>query len=84
MKEVGETELQKKFDDRLHQISYFLRLKFLSSLGHLNEIITTDYHYIMKIALFALDEIFGEWREITCKKLCELYAKFSKMYIISR
>ncbi|RGB25075.1 hypothetical protein C1646_675874 [Rhizophagus diaphanus] len=29
------------------------------------------------------DEIFKE-NEITCKELCELYAKFSKMYIISR
>jgi hypothetical protein len=37
----------------------------------------------MKIALFALDEIF-EGNEITCKELCELYAKFSKMYIMSR
>ena len=39
----------------------------------------------MKIALFALDEIFGDWNsEIICKELCEFYAKFSKMYIMSR
>ena len=38
----------------------------------------------MKIAIFALDEIFGEWDQITCKELCELYAKFGRMYIISR
>ncbi|RGB36928.1 hypothetical protein C1646_666583 [Rhizophagus diaphanus] len=37
----------------------------------------------MKIAFFALDKIF-KGNEITCKKLCELYAKFSKMYIMSR
>ncbi|RGB34250.1 hypothetical protein C1646_760787 [Rhizophagus diaphanus] len=37
----------------------------------------------MKIALFALDEIF-EGNEITCKELCKLYAKFSRMYIMSR
>ena len=38
----------------------------------------------MKIAIFALDEIFDEWNQITCKELCELYAKFNKMYITSK
>ena len=39
----------------------------------------------MKIAFFALDEIFGDWNgKITCKELCKFYAKFSKMYIMSR
>ncbi len=84
LKEVGGMELQKKFDDKLCQISCFSGLKFLSSLGRLNVITAADYCHIMKIALFALDEIFGKWREITCKELCELYAKFSKMYIMGR
>jgi hypothetical protein len=38
----------------------------------------------MKIALFALDDVFDEWNEITCNELCDLYSKFSKMYIMSR
>ncbi|PKC00574.1 hypothetical protein RhiirA5_427980 [Rhizophagus irregularis] len=50
---------------------------------HLNILTASDYRNIMKIALFALNEIF-EGNEITCKELCKLYAKFSKMYIMSR
>jgi hypothetical protein len=38
----------------------------------------------MKIAIFALDGIFEEWNNITCDELCQLYAKFSKMYMMSR
>jgi hypothetical protein len=39
----------------------------------------------MKIAIFALDEIFDdEWNEISCNNICELYVKFNKMYIMSR
>ena len=56
----------------------------MSRLGHLNMMTASDYRHIMKIALFALDDIFDEWNQITCTELCELYAKFSKMYIMSR
>jgi hypothetical protein len=85
LKEVGEIELQKEFDERLQKIPYFSSFKFLNKLGHLNVIIISDYCHIMKIALFALDNIFDEWNHrIICRKLCDLYAKFSKMYIMSR
>ncbi|UZO26041.1 uncharacterized protein OCT59_018290 [Rhizophagus irregularis] len=83
LKAVGGTELQKKFDDRLRQIPRFPGLKLLHKLGHLNVLTVSDYCNIMKIAFFVLDEIF-EGNEITCKELCELYAKFSKIYIMSR
>ncbi|CAG8756861.1 12537_t:CDS:2, partial [Rhizophagus irregularis] len=45
---------------------------------------SSDYSHIIKIAIFALDEIFSEENEITCKELCELYTKFNKMYTMSR
>ena len=45
---------------------------------------TANHQYIMKIILFALDDIFDEWNQITCNELCEFYGKFSKMYIMSR
>jgi hypothetical protein len=60
LKEVGGTDLQKKFDDRLRQILRFPSLKLFNKLGHLNVITASDYRHIMKIALFALDEIFGD------------------------
>jgi hypothetical protein len=84
LKDVGGTALQKKFDDRLRRISRFSGLKLLSNLGHLKVMTAADYRHIMKIGLFALDDVFDEWNHITCTKLCELYAKFSKMYIMSR
>ena len=43
-----------------------------------------DYRNVMKIALFALDNIFETWNEITCDNLCKLYMTFSYMYIISK
>ncbi|GBC01530.1 hypothetical protein RclHR1_42140001 [Rhizophagus clarus] len=38
----------------------------------------------MKVALFAVDNIFEKWNQITCDELCNLYVKFSKMYIMSK
>ena len=84
LKAVGRAGLQKNFDERLRQIPRFPGLKLISKLGHLNVITASDYRHVMKTALFILDDIFNEWNQITCKELCELYAKFSKMYIMSR
>lgn len=84
LKQVGGTELQKVFDERLRQIPRFSGLKLLSKLGQLKVMTAADHRHIMKIILFALDDIFDEWNQITCNELCELYAKFSKMYIMSR
>jgi hypothetical protein len=84
LKKVRGTKLQKEFDERLRQIPRFSGLKLINKLGHLKLITAADYRHIMKIALFALDDIFDEWNEISCNELCEVYVKFSKMYIMSR
>jgi hypothetical protein len=84
LKQVGGTELQKVFDDRLRQVPRFPGLKLFSKFGQLKVMTAADHRHIMKIILFALDDIFDEWNQITCNELCELYAKFSKMYIMSR
>jgi hypothetical protein len=84
LKQVGGTELQKIFDERIRQIPHFSGLKLLNKLGQLKVMTAADHRHIMKIILFALDDIFDEWNQITCNELCELYAKFSKMYIMSR
>jgi len=84
LKRAGGTNLQREFNDCLRQIPHFPGLKLISHLGHLKVVTTADYHHIMKIAIFALDEIFEDETQITCTELCELYAKFSKMYIMSR
>ena len=83
LKIVRGTELQKEFNERLRKIPHFSGLKLYHKLGHLHILTASDYCNIMKIALFALDEIF-EGNEIICKELCKLYAKFSRMYIMSR
>lgn len=85
LKEVGGVDLQKEFDERIRQIPRFPGLKLISKLGHLNVITAADYRHIMKIVIFALDEIFDEtWNEINCNNICELYVKFNKMYMMSR
>ena len=84
LKNTGGKELQMIFDDHLRQISHFLSLKLPSKLGQLKVATASDYHHIMKLALFALDNIFSEWDEITCSELCDLYSKFNNMYMMSR
>src|ERR1044071_301618 len=84
LKQVGGTELQKVFDERLRQVPRFPGLKLLSKFGQLKVMTAADHRHIMKIVIFALDDIFEEWNNITCNELCEFYAKFSKMYIMSR
>jgi hypothetical protein len=85
LKIVGGIELQKIFDDHLRQIPRFSGLKLPSKLGQLKVATASDYRNIMKIVLFALDDIFAsEWNEITCNELCDLYSKFNNMYIMSR
>jgi hypothetical protein len=84
LKAVGGTELLNKFNGRLRQISRFPGIKLVNKLGHLKIVTASDYRHIMKIILFALDDIFGEWNEITCHELCDLYSKFNKMYVMSR
>jgi len=84
LKEVRGTELLKIFDDRLRQIPRFPRLKLLSKLDKLKIATASDYRHLMKVALFALDDIFDEWNGITCDELCDLYSKFSNMYLMSQ
>src|SRR5688572_26950727 len=85
LKEVRKIELQREFNDRLRKIPHFPGLKLINKLSQLKVITAADYCHIMKIALFALNEIFEEsWNQITCDELCNLYAKFSQMYMMSR
>lgn len=84
LKKVGGNNLLKIFDDRLRQIPRFPGLKLFNKFSHLNIITAADYRHIMKIAIFALDDIFDKWNEMTCNELCELFAKFGKMYIMSK
>jgi len=84
LKQVRGTELQKVFDDRFRRIPRFPGLKLLSKLGHLKVATASDYRHLMKIALFALDDIFEEWNGIMCDELCDLYSKFGNMYLMSR
>ena len=58
LKEVGGTELLEKFDGRLRQIPRFPGLKLFSKLGQLKVMTAADYRHVMKIVLFALDDIF--------------------------
>ena len=62
LKQVGETGLQKIFDERLCQVFCFPGLKLLSKLGQLKVMTVADYRHIMKIVIFALHEIFDKWK----------------------
>ncbi|CAG8679312.1 24484_t:CDS:2, partial [Dentiscutata erythropus] len=66
------------------KIPRFPGLKLFNKLGQLKVMTAADYRHIMKVILFALDDIFDRWNQITCKELCKLYTRFSKMYIMSQ
>ena len=74
LKQVGGTELQKVFDERLRQVPRFPGLKLLSKFNQLKVMTAVNYQHIMKIVIFALDNIFEEWNNITCNELCDFYA----------
>ena len=84
LKEVGGTELQWKFDRCLHEIPRFSGLKLFNKLGKLKLMTTANYRNLIKIVLFAMDDIFDIWNQVTCIRLCKLFESFSKMYIMSR
>lgn len=84
LKQVGGAELLNEFDSRLRQIPRFPGLKLFNKMGQLKLMTAGDYRHVMKTALFALDDIFNAWNDTTCNELCELYVKFSKMYMMSR
>jgi len=52
--------LQKVFDERLRQVPRFPGLKLLSKVGQLKVMTAADHRHIMKIVIFALDDIFEE------------------------
>ena len=84
LKEVRDTELQQKFDRRLREIPHFSELKLFNKLGKLKLMTAADHRNLMKIVLFAMDDIFDIWNQVTCIRLCKLFESFSKMYIMSR
>ena len=43
LKNIGGTQLQRKFDDRLHNIPHFPELKLFNKLGKLKLMTTTDH-----------------------------------------
>ncbi|CAG8785600.1 5115_t:CDS:2, partial [Racocetra fulgida] len=69
LKEVRGIELQRSFDDCLRQIARFPGLKIFNKLGHLKVMTAADYQNIMKVVLFALDDIFDKWDQIACNEL---------------
>ena len=85
LKDIGGNNLLKKFDDRLRQIPRFPGLKLFNKFGQLKIMTAADYRHMMKIAIFALDDIFDVlWNKMTCGELCELFSKFCKMYSMSK
>ena len=76
LKEVGGVELLKEFDVRLRQIPRFPGLKLINKFGQLK---VADYRHIMKITIFALNDIFEDsWNQLTCDKLCDFMQSLVK------
>ena len=58
LKDIRGNNLLKKFDNCLYQILYFPGLKLFNKFGQLKIMMAADYHHMMKIVIFALDDIF--------------------------
>jgi hypothetical protein len=84
LRDIGGTALQRNFESRLRQIPRFPGLKLVDKTDVLKVMTTADHRHLMKITIFALDDIFDKWNQTTCRDLCNLFGKFSKMYLVSR
>ena len=85
LKYIGGTALQRNFETRLCQIPRFPGLKLVNKTEVLKLMTAADHRHLMKVAIFALDDIFEEkWNQTTCRHLCDIFGKFSKMYLLSQ
>ncbi|PKY48092.1 hypothetical protein RhiirA4_302365, partial [Rhizophagus irregularis] len=87
--------LQQKVDSKtVNEIDHRLRkiprypglIIFKNGLENITKFTANDYRNIMKVIIFVIDNLYDNYKEggIMCKKLCNVFYKYLKMYMMLR
>lgn len=77
----------KQMDLRLCRIPRYPGLIIIKNgLENVSRFTANDYRNIMKVIIFVIDNLYVEYRAggMPCERLCEIYHKYLKMYMILR
>jgi Plavaka transposase len=76
-----------EIDHRLRKIPRYPGLIILKNgLENVTKFTANDYRNIMKVIIFVVDNLYDNYKEggITCKRLCNVFYKYLKMYMMLR
>ncbi|RHZ78270.1 hypothetical protein Glove_166g127 [Diversispora epigaea] len=85
-----DSSLIGKIDDRLSKIPRFQKFQmFTNGLQSISRMTAKEYRILMKVMVFVVDNLYEENKNnvkdfIENRKLSEVYAKWNKMYMMSR
>ncbi|RHZ81799.1 hypothetical protein Glove_117g343 [Diversispora epigaea] len=85
-----DSSLVNKIDDRLSKIPRFQKFQmFTNGLQSISRMTAKEYRILMKVMVFVVDNLYKENENnvenfVENKKLLEVYAKWNKMYMMSR
>ncbi|RHZ82132.1 hypothetical protein Glove_114g203 [Diversispora epigaea] len=85
-----DSSLVNKIDNRLSKIPRFQKFQmFTNGLQSISRMTAKEYRILMKVMVFVVDNFYKENENnvenfVENKKLSEVYAKWNKMYMISR
>jgi Plavaka transposase len=77
----------KEMDHRLCAIPRYSGLVILKNgLENVSKFTANDYRNIMKVIIFVIDNLYNDYNEdrISCKRLCNVFYKYLKMYMVLR
>ena len=80
-------EAIKQMDLQLSGIPRYPGLIIIKNgLENVSRFTANDYRNIMKVIIFVMDNLYVEYREdeISCERLCGVFYKYLKMYMILR
>ncbi|RHZ88348.1 hypothetical protein Glove_23g39 [Diversispora epigaea] len=85
-----DSSLVNKIDNRLSKIPRFQKFQmFTNGLQSISRMTAKEYRILMKVMVFVVDNLYKENENnvenfVENKKLSEVYAKWNKMYMMSR
>ena len=73
-------------EQRLTEIPRFYGLKVMKNTFELTRMTANDLRNIMKVIIFVLDDLYetSEEQSISNKRLCKVFYKFLRMYLVTR
>ena len=77
--EQCESHVMQTFEQRLTLVPRFQGLKIMRNISEITRMTADELRNIMKIIIFALDNLYDNYKEepgVSNKRLCQVYYKF--------